>query len=158
MIIRDIREDRGLSVDELAEAAGIARRTLQRIEEGEAPSEKTLEALADALDVEAADLAEELTRNGGFVTPTPDAVDEEKEARRYVKKVRRFYNHLFTYAVIIGFLFILNLVTSPGTLWFFWPALGWGLGIAMHAMRVFGAQGLLGKDWEERQIEKRLKR
>lgn len=148
-----------MSLDELAEAAGITRRALQRIEEGEAPSQSTIESLAKALEVEAGDLAEELSRNGGFA-PQPDetAIDEEREARRYVKRVKRFYNHLGVYAVIILFLFLINIMTSPGYLWFFWPALGWGVGVAMQAVRVFGVQGLLGKDWERRQVEKRLKR
>ncbi len=35
--------------------------------------------------------------------------------------------HIWTYAGIIGFLFIINMLTSAQTLWFYWPALGWGL-------------------------------
>ncbi len=40
-------------------------------------------------------------------------------------------------------------MTSPNELWFYWPMLGWGIGIATHAVGVFG----IGKDWEERKIQ-----
>jgi hypothetical protein len=33
----------------------------------------------------------------------------------------------------------INLATSPHHLWFFWPALGWGLGLAAHAWAVLTA-------------------
>jgi hypothetical protein len=31
---------------------------------------------------------------------------------------------------------------------------GWGFGVAVHGMEVFGYNPLLGKDWEKRKIEK----
>jgi hypothetical protein len=34
-------------------------------------------------------------------------------------------------------------MTAPGYLWFLWPALGWGVGIAFHAINVYG----IGKEW-----------
>jgi adenylate cyclase len=39
----------------------------------------------------------------------------------------RFHKHLSTYAGVIGFLFIINMMTWGGNLWVIWPALGWGL-------------------------------
>ncbi len=35
--------------------------------------------------------------------------------------------HIWTYGGVIGFLFVTNMMTSADTLWFHWPALGWGL-------------------------------
>ena len=48
-------------------------------------------------------------------------------------------------------LFILDMLTGEGT-WFFWPQLGWGIGLAAYAYRVFRPGRRLGADWEERKI------
>ncbi|WP_370899112.1 2TM domain-containing protein [Chryseobacterium gossypii] len=71
----------------------------------------------------------------------------EKASRR-VKELKGFYGNLTFYCLIIPFLAVLNLLTSPGHLWFFWPMLGWGIGLAVHAINVFG----IGKEWEEKKI------
>ncbi len=31
----------------------------------------------------------------------------------------------------------INMLTSPGTVWFIWPLLGWGLAVVLHGARVF---------------------
>jgi len=48
---------------------------------------------------------------------------------------------------------IINLVTSPGVLWFYWPILGWGIGLFFHGMSVFVFSKFPGKQWEERKIK-----
>ena len=49
------------------------------------------------------------------------------------------------------------MVTSPGSLWFIWPLMGWGIGFAFHALSVFvfypGIGTGFGADWEERKIK-----
>lgn len=35
---------------------------------------------------------------------------------------------------------------------FFWPALGWGIGLAFHDAGVFIEHGPFGKAWEEKKI------
>ncbi|MDH6251633.1 hypothetical protein M2347_001360 [Chryseobacterium sp. H1D6B] len=77
-----------------------------------------------------------------------ETVAYEKASRR-VKELKGFYGNLTSYCMVIPFLCILNLWTSPGYFWFFWPMLGWGLGLASHAVSVFG----IGKDWEEKKIK-----
>jgi hypothetical protein len=47
-------------------------------------------------------------------------------------------------------LFLIDITTSPDMLWFYWPLFGWGLGLVVHALRVFG--GTLGSNWEEKKI------
>lgn len=71
-----------------------------------------------------------------------------EKATKRVKELRGFYGNLTSYVLVISFLAVLNILTSPGYLWFFWPMIGWGLGIAAHALTTFG----IGKDWEERKI------
>ncbi|MDN5421904.1 MAG: 2TM domain-containing protein [Chryseobacterium sp.] len=72
-----------------------------------------------------------------------------KKAVRRVKELKGFYGNLTSYCLVIPFLVALNLLTSPGHLWFYWPMLGWGIGIVAHAVNVFG----IGKTWEEKKIK-----
>jgi len=48
-----------------------------------------------------------------------------------------FYRHLAVYVAVNLLLVVINLVTSRGYFWAIWPLLGWGIGIAIHALRVF---------------------
>jgi hypothetical protein len=49
---------------------------------------------------------------------------------------RRFYRHLGTYVLVNAFLMALDFLVSGGS-WFFFPLLGWGLGLALHGMNAF---------------------
>ena len=77
--------------------------------------------------------------------------EEERyaQAKKRVQEVKGFYGNLTAYIVVNVFLMIINLLTSPEHLWFYWPMLGWGIGILAHAVSVFG----IGKEWEERKIK-----
>ncbi len=83
-----------------------------------------------------------------------------QQARKRVKEKKKFYNHLSTYLVMGGFFFLVNYFSSPGTWWFYWPMLGWGIGIAMHYLKVFGltAAGIGTKEWEEKEMRKEMRR
>jgi len=52
-------------------------------------------------------------------------------------KTRAFTVHLFAYVAVIILLFVVNLVATPHTWWFYWVALGWGAGIVANAWAVF---------------------
>ena len=52
-------------------------------------------------------------------------------------KWRGFLGHLGIYVIVIGMLAMINLLTSPDYLWFRWPALGWGVGLAFHLWGMF---------------------
>lgn len=71
-----------------------------------------------------------------------------ERALKRVKELKGFYGNLISYCLVNSFLLALNLLTSPEHLWFFWPMLGWGIGVAVHGLTTFG----IGKDWEERKI------
>jgi hypothetical protein len=76
-----------------------------------------------------------------------------EQAKERVSALRRFYAHLTVYIVINLLLLLINIIVSPTTLWFFWPLLGWGIAIALHAFSVFGQRRVLGANWEERKIQ-----
>jgi len=87
-------------------------------------------------------------------------MDQEayRKARKHVKRKREFYQHLGSYVIMGLFFFVLNLVTSPFDWWFYWPLLGWGIGIAFHYIDVFGIPGVgeMSPEWEERAIEEEI--
>lgn len=87
------------------------------------------------------------------ILPDKETIAYRKASRR-VKDLKEFYGNLTSYGIVIPFLAILNLMTAPGYLWFLWPALGWGVGIAFHAISVFG----IGKSWEERKIKELMEK
>jgi two-component sensor histidine kinase len=77
-------------------------------------------------------------------------------AKKRVKQMREFYRHLGAYVIVNFFLMLLNLVTGPGKLWFVFPMLGWGVGLASHAFAVFGPALWFGQAWEEKKINELL--
>jgi len=83
----------------------------------------------------------EVAREVGVDRAALDAA--AKELRQYEpppqtlsRRVRRFHRHLATWGIFSAFFFALNLLTSS-YLWFLFPVLGWGLGLALHALRVY---------------------
>jgi hypothetical protein len=74
-------------------------------------------------------------------------------AKERVEKIKGFYGNLASYCVVIPILIIINLTTnSNGFQWFWFPMLGWGLGVLFHAFETFG----YGKSWEEKKIQEIL--
>jgi class 3 adenylate cyclase len=58
---------------------------------------------------------------------------DKKNGVRYKDKAKiRLHKHLGTYLSVIGFLFIVNMLTWGGSIWVQWPALGWGLLLFLH--------------------------
>ena len=81
------------------------------------------------------------------------------EAKESVKELKDFYRNLMTYVAINILLIIINLVTSPDSLWFYWVTIFWGIGLVLHASKVFILKGrFLGKEWEERKIKKMMEK
>ena len=76
-----------------------------------------------------------------------------QRAQKQVEDIKGFYGHLVSFVVVMLFLLFINLKYSPKSLWFFWPLLGWGLGLFFHGMRVFNYVPFFGKDWEERKLK-----
>ena len=81
--------------------------------------------------------------------------EEERyqKAKKRVEEIKGFYGNLTAYIVVNIFFVVINLMTSPDHLWFYWPMLGWGIGVVFHGLRVFNYMPFLGKDWEERKMK-----
>lgn len=80
--------------------------------------------------------------------------EEERyyQAKKRVEEIKGFYGNLIAYVVVNLGLMVLNLLTSPNHLWFFWPMLGWGIGVVFHGLKVFNYSPFFNKEWEERKI------
>jgi 2TM domain-containing protein len=52
-------------------------------------------------------------------------------------KARAFAVHLFAYLATVLILFYVNLTMTSGRWWFYWVALGWGVGVAFQGWCVF---------------------
>jgi len=81
-----------------------------------------------------------------------------EKARKRVEEIKGFYSHLLTYVLVNVALLVLNLITSPESLWFYWPLFGWGVGVLAHAASVFGPRRLWGQELEERKIKELMKK
>ncbi len=73
-------------------------------------------------------------------------------AQKKVEEIKSFYGNLLAYCLVIPILAWINYQTTS-FVWVVFPALGWGIGLAFHALRVYGYDFFLGKNWEERKIQ-----
>ncbi|MCB0640917.1 MAG: 2TM domain-containing protein [Phaeodactylibacter sp.] len=84
--------------------------------------------------------------------------DIESKARRRVAAKKSFFYHLGVYCIMGVFFFLMNVLTDPLDLWFFFPMLPWGVGLGIHYITVFGLPGMNMERWEERQMEREIDR
>ena len=73
-------------------------------------------------------------------------------ARKRLDKLKDFYGSLVAYVIVIPFLVFINLRTFSGVHWFWFPMLGWGIGLAFQAYEVYGKDKYFGKSWEDKKI------
>ena len=86
--------------------------------------------------------------------------DKLKRAKKRVEQIKGFYIHLAVYItvnlVIAGSIMIQSGWRTDAI--HIWATLStpvfWGIGLAFHALHVFGINGILGRRWEEKQIRK----
>ena len=82
-------------------------------------------------------------------------MEEEQQryerARKHVEALKGFYIHATAFVLVNIALFAINALVG-GAWWFYWPLIGWGIGLGAHALGVFGfgGSGPWGQDWEAR--------
>ena len=85
--------------------------------------------------------------------------EKYEEAKKRVKELKGFYRNLITYVAVNICLIVINLITSPDSLWFYWVTIFWGISIVLHASKVFILKGkFLGKGWEEKKIKEMMEK
>ncbi len=89
------------------------------------------------------------------IEPKTQFDDRYIRARKRVEEMKEFYYSLISYCIVIPFLIFIWFRYTPHTIqWFWFPMLGWGMGLAFHAYKVYVNDGVLGNGWEKRKIEK----
>lgn len=83
-----------------------------------------------------------------------DSGDLRLLAERRADAKLGFRAHLVFFVVVNAFLVALNLMTTPHRLWFYWPLLGWGIGLAAHGFAVYSSD----TDMRERAVQAELER
>jgi len=89
-----------------------------------------------------------------------DASLEEarEEARRYVRRKRILYTVVGIWLALSLMWFAIDMLDDSSSLWFYWPMLGTGVGVAITAFVLLGIGGLFGVDWERREMDRYLRR
>lgn len=155
------RTERGWTQEQLAEAAGISTRTVQRLEAGRTANLESLKCLAAVFETNVATLIEEQKMaHSAEDTHLEDDNSKsylESEAIKYVKNLKDFYKHLIVFIVVAPCLVAFNAWLTPGIWWVVWAIGAWAFAIAMHLLTVFGFLKFFGPDWEQRQFQKRMR-
>jgi len=104
-----------------------------------------------------------LTKQVSIMTPVQKSQSRLNEdyvrARKRVEELKAFYYSLIAYVFVIPFLVYIWYTYSYMTIqWFWFPAFGWGLSLAIQAYRVFVDDGALGAKWEKRKIEEYMRK
>lgn len=81
--------------------------------------------------------------------------EEYISAKKRVEDIQGFYWNIASYIVVNLFFTFLDLRDGDYD-WAFWPLLGWGIGIAFHAIETFGFFNSSG--WKDQMVKKELER
>jgi hypothetical protein len=79
-------------------------------------------------------------------------------AKERVEAIKAFYGKVFKYIVAIvitgSINYYLNEWSNP---WFLWVVLGVAIATAVKAIKLFGYDALMGRNWEQRKIDEFMK-
>ena len=81
-----------------------------------------------------------------------------EEARRHVRRKRIFSIVLGIWIALSLMWFAIDMTDDSSSVWFYWPMLGTGVGVAVTGIVLLGIGGIFGPEWERREIDKYLRR
>lgn len=89
--------------------------------------------------------------------PSPHGPDKAtSDAEKRVRKIKKFYKELATWAGTSVFLIALDLFLSGGLSWSKYPVFFWGIAIAYQFFQVLRIQKL-DREWEKKMVRKLTK-
>ncbi|GMN09280.1 2TM domain-containing protein [Croceitalea sp. MTPC9] len=75
------------------------------------------------------------------------------KAKKRVRTLKKFYGSITRGSIAIILVAAINYYLDQWEHpWFLWVVFGVGLSVTIKAIRIFGFNFILGKDWEERKI------
>ena len=158
MSIQKLRLDKGWSQEDLAMHSGISVRTIQRIENGKRASLESLKCLAAVFETNVSNLVQEKPMSNTQSSDQYFVGQAEQEAISYVQNLKAFHLNWITFIIVMPCLYMLNIKVSPDFLWVILAGIGWGFGIVLHALVIFGLFSVFGGAWEQREFQKRMNR
>ena len=84
--------------------------------------------------------------------------EDVRWAQRRVIQLRNLYLHGFLTTVLSGLCFVIDLIASRDSVWFFWPVLGLTLLLAVHGALYAVGGGFLDEGWRDRRVQALLER
>lgn len=93
------------------------------------------------------------------IDPEQRELIEKAQAR--AKQKRRLYQHFILFLIGAAILIVMNMIFEIGQDirplgldWFVWVLIFWGLFLFLHIFNVFVTNKFLGKEWEDRQVDR----
>ncbi len=81
--------------------------------------------------------------------------EQRQRAIRRIRAKREFRAHFAVYLSVNALLVLIWAITSGGFFWPVWPMLGWGIGVASHAARVYLGPAEISEAEIERELQSR---
>lgn len=78
--------------------------------------------------------------------------DRTRRAAERVEDITGFYVHATIFAIINLLLILINVTITDDIIWAHWVLLGWGVGLAAHAVGVFGQMPGFVARWQYRKM------
>lgn len=77
-------------------------------------------------------------------------------ARMRIEEIKAFYVHIGIYVAVNLALIAINVFNQDEVWWSLWALLGWGIGLIIHGLSVYGPVSNLMMKWEQRKIAQLL--
>jgi len=81
-----------------------------------------------------------------------------RKAKNRAKQIRGFYFNLFSYCLVIPTIVVFNLVYMTEFHFFWFSMIGWGVGVILQGMWVFGYHPFMRKNWEENKLNELIEK
>ncbi|MEQ9719588.1 helix-turn-helix domain-containing protein [Yersinia alsatica] len=153
--IRELRQARAWSQEQLAELCSLNVRTIQRVENGEQASLETLGAIAAVMGLKVSEL---YSSDASQQQDAPaNAVDQRVlDARNAVENEMAFMRQLLRAVILCGVLLAINWFTSPSYMWAWWVVLGFSIVLGLRAINTFVLGNWLER-WQQKRLQKKLR-
>ena len=79
--------------------------------------------------------------------------EKAAKAARRVEAITGFYIHFIVFVLVMALLLAVNWFGTPDVWWVQWAFLGWGIGVLLHALAVFGSMPNYVANWQLRKIK-----